>query len=617
MRFRLPLRSLTLSLLLLASNAAAQTPQAPKQSDEEKAKARKELERKALSLLDETLQGAQALKLAENRAALRAQAADLIWAHDEKRARALFREAVTDIVAAQSNADTMRERGWMLIQLRAQMLYMVAGRDAQFALELLRESRTQPEAAAQARMYGEPDDELRLEQSLVSLVAASDPKAALRMAEESLSKGVTYNVISMLDRLRAKDSESATRFAGEIVAKLRGESLSTHPEATQVAVLLLRSALTPQPPEQSSKGSQPTQGREASKPKPPVLEDGDLRDLIDVVINEALKDSTQGGSFGMLMQLRPLMPEIEKRAPARAPQLRMKLAETEKTMDPRMRVWEQFDSLRGKSADAILEAAAKAPAEMRGSLVSGAVMKLMQSGDVERARQVINDGLRGQEREQMLAYLDRAELERAIRKGDTEAAKAVVSRVKSKERRAAALSELAIAFAAKDDKKSAALLLEEARGLVERQPESEKGVEALLEVARGYALVEPSKTFELIDPLIDRANDLLTAAALLEKFGSGGGLFRKGEMLLSPTLEAAGGPYARYVKALAELARVDFDRTKTTADRLGRDEARLAARLVVARSVLSDRLDSNVPINGDIGVGLGASFSSQTVIISQ
>lgn len=611
MRFRLPLRSLTLSLLLLASNAAAQTPQTPKQSDEEKAKARKELERKALALLDETLQGAQALKLAENRAALRAQAADLIWAHDEKRARSLFREAVTDIVAAQSNADAMRERGWMFIQLRAQMLFMVAGRDAQFALELLRESRPQPEAAAQARTYGQSDDELRLEQSLVSIVANSDPKAALRMAEESLSKGVTYNVISMLDRLRAKDAEAATRFAGEIVAKLRGESLSAHPEATQVAVLLLRAALTPQPPEQSA------QAREASKPKPPVLEDGDLRDLIDLVTNEAFKDSTPGGSFGMLLQLRPLMPEIEKRAPARAGQLRLKLAETEKTMDPRMRVWEQFDSLRSKSADAILEAAAKAPAEMRASLVSAAVMKLMQTGDVERARQVINDELRGQERDQMLAYMDRAELERSIRKGDTEAAKAVVSRVKSKERRAAALAELAIAFAAKDDKKSAALLLEEARGLVERQPESEKGVEALLEVARGYALVEPSKTFELIDPLIDRANDLLTAAALLEKFGSGGGLFRKGEMLLSPTLEAAGGPYARYVKALSELARVDFDRTRTTADRFGRDEARLAARLVVARSVLSDRLDSNVAVTGDFGVGVGSSFSSHTYILSQ
>ena len=239
-------------------------------------------------------------------------------------------------------------------------------------------------------------------------------------------------------------------------------------------------------------------------------------------------------------------------------------------------------------------------------------MKLMESGDMERARQIVSEQMRGQERDQMLSGIDRVEMERAIKKGDTEAAKAVVSRVKSKERRAAALAELAVAFALKDDRKSALQLLEEARSLVERQPESEKGIEALLEVARGYALVEPSKTFELIDPLIDRANDLLTAAALLEKFGAGGGLFRKGEMILSPTLEAAGGPYARYVKALVELARVDFDRTKTTADRFGRDEARLAARLVVARSVLSDKLDAPPPTTAATASAAPARSSSRS-----
>ena len=84
MTLRLPLRTLTLCLLLLSTTAAAQLPQPTKQeSEEEKAKARKELERKALVLLDETLEGAQVLKLAENRAAVRVQAADLLWPRDE------------------------------------------------------------------------------------------------------------------------------------------------------------------------------------------------------------------------------------------------------------------------------------------------------------------------------------------------------------------------------------------------------------------------------------------------------------------------------------------------------------------------------------------------------
>jgi len=599
---------------LLAHAAAAQAPQAAKQSEEEKAKARKELERKALSLLDETLQGAQALKLAENRATLRAQAADLLWARDEKRARALFREAVSDIVAAMSNADAMRERGWVFTNLRTQLLYGVASRDAQFALELLRESRPQSEEVA-APLYGDPDQELRLEQALVAMVVESDPKAALRLAEESLSKGVTYGALSALGGLRVKDPEAATRFAGEIVAKLMGEDLAARPESTIVALTLLRNVLLPQSAEMYPLGRPSSRARPNEKPKPLVLEDADLRDLIDAATRAVLKSPSPGGSYGMLLQMRPLMPEIEKRAPARAAQLRQRLAQADKSVDPRMRAWEQYDSLSGKPPDVILEEAAKAPAEVRQNLVTMAAMKLMRSGDAERARQVVDERLRGRERDELIALIERAELARAIEKGDTEAAKAAASRVKSKERRAAALAELAIAFAAKDDRKSAALLLEEARSLVERQPESEKGVEALLEVARGYALVEPSKTFELIDPLIDQANDMLTAAALLNKFGAGGDLFRKGEMVITPTLDAAGGPYARFVKALAELSRVDFDRTKTAADRFNRDEARLAARLVVARSVLSDKLDAGGAFYG--GYGVGGGFSTQTVVVSQ
>lgn len=144
--------------------------------------------------------------------------------------------------------------------------------------------------------------------------------------------------------------------------------------------------------------------------------------------------------------------------------------------------------------------------------------------------------------------------------------RAAAVRIKSKERRASALAELVVALAAKGDKKSAGQLLEEARGLVDSRPDNEREVEALLEVARGYALVDPVKTFEMLDPLIDQANDMMSAAALLEKFGAGPGLFRKGEMILAHGLGEVNGTYARYVKALAELSRVDFERTRAAAE---------------------------------------------------
>ena len=602
-------KTLTLCLLILSATAAAQSPPAGRpESAEEKAKARKELERKALVLLDETLEGAQVLKLAENRASVRMQAADLLWPRDEKRARALFRDAAAEIAAVKAGDAGRGDRAyWVLTQLRAQLLYTVAARDAQLALELLRESRPVSEDGTAA---GDPETELRMEQSLTALAAESDPKAAMRLAEESLSKGVTYGVLGLLERLRDRDSAAATKLAGKIVEKLRGEPLGGGRESWMVAAALLRTVLLPQSGEQLYFGMPPPSARAPEKPKPLLMEDSELRELADLVASAALKDSSANGAFGMMMMIRPLLPELEKRVPARAAQLRLKLAEMDKVLDPRAKAWAQYDSIMSKPPEGILEEAAKAPAEMRTQLYMAAATKLFKAGEVEKARAIANENLRGQERDQMLAFLDNAEVARAVEKGNTDDARAVVSRIKSKERRASALAELALAYASKGDKKTAGGLLEEARGLLDRQPDNERGVEALLEVARGYALVEPAKTFEVLDPLIDQANDMMSAAALLEKFGAGAGMFRKGEMVLGPGMGQLGGMYARHVKALAELARVDFDRTRQTADRFNRDEARLMARLIVARSVLSDRLDpaANSP-GGGIAIGTGVIVS--------
>jgi hypothetical protein len=610
MTLRLTLRPLTLSLLLITNNVAAQLPQPARESDEEKAKARKELERKALALLEETLQDVTLLKLAENRAAVRVQAADLLWARDEKRARALFRDAAADLASARGDGTGRDRTAWMLMQLRAQMLNAAASRDPQFALELLRDSRpAAEEGAASASEDADPDMELRLEQSIVAQAAESDPKAVLKMAEESLDRGVTFGVLGVLDKLRRKDSESATKLAGRIVQKMRGQSLSGGREAFPVAISLLNMALTPQPAQPSFYGAQPSTTRPAEKPKPLVMEDSDVRELADLVSVAALKDSPAMGGYGLVLALRPLLPELEKRVPARAAQLRAKMAQMDKSLDPRAKVWMEFDTVMGRPPDAILEEAAKVPAEMRGEFYNAAAMKLLHAGEVERARQVAAEHLRGEQREHAFAYIERAEVARAVERGNTDEAKAAVGRIKAKERRARALAEVAVAFALKGDKKAASQLLEEARGLLDRQPDNEREIEALFEVARGYALVEPARTFEMIDPLIEHANDLLTAAALLSKFGQGGGVFRKGEMVISLGLGELGGAYARYVKALAELARVDFERTKASADRFNRDEARLMARIIVARSVLSDRHgDAGPPAPGYSFGGIGVTI---------
>jgi hypothetical protein len=574
--------------LLILTTTFAQLPAPVPESKEEKEKAQKELERKALALLEETLAGTQMLKLAENRAIMNAQAADLLWKRDEKRARALFREAMTEISAALSGASEKGTQSyWMLVQARAQTLQMIASRDPRLALELLH-ANSAPQTDGPG--FGLGNQELMLEQSITAQVAADDPKLALQMAQESLNKGVTFSLMGTLQRLQQKDSEIASQLAGDIVKKLQSENISAKPEASFVAMQLLRAVLRPQTQQEMS-GARPA-SQTAAEVKPLKLDEQTTRDLAEVVISSALKPALN--SPGLMMQLQPLLPDLEKMLPTRTSQLRRRLSELDKTLDPQSRAWMQLDSvMRGGSTDAILEAASKAPPEMRGGLYSAAAWKLVQSGDTDRARQIITENMTGQEREHALSRLDRLVVLRAIEKGKLEEVRQIIAGIRSKERKASALARLAIAVAAKGDKKGALQILDDARASIDSQPDNDKELEALLDVARGYALVEPARTFEVIDPLVDQANEMMAAAALLEKFGAGQGLFRKGEMIMLPEFTNMVGPYAHFIKALTELSRVSFDRTRTTADRFSRDEVRLMARLIIAQSILTDRPQKN------------------------
>src|SRR5262245_37610658 len=108
----------TVIVLSLVSSPLAQTPrerlrleqapaQEPQQTEEEK-KAAKELEKKALALIDEMVGEAMALRLVENRVHILTGASEVLWARNEERARALFREAMDQVVAQMREA---KEKG--------------------------------------------------------------------------------------------------------------------------------------------------------------------------------------------------------------------------------------------------------------------------------------------------------------------------------------------------------------------------------------------------------------------------------------------------------------------------------------------------------------------------
>src|SRR5438270_11631744 len=140
-----------------------------KEKAEKEAAKQKELEKKTLNLLDEVIGAAWGLKLPANRSYVLATAADLLWPHDEKRARNLFWEAlnnlnfpayaVVDETKAKdanksakptgTNAPTKEQlqelnQYYATLETRREFLHRVARRDPQLALDMLRSMRQPP-----------------------------------------------------------------------------------------------------------------------------------------------------------------------------------------------------------------------------------------------------------------------------------------------------------------------------------------------------------------------------------------------------------------------------------------------------------------------------------------
>ena len=246
--FRLILCSVLLLFAAVCSviTVTAQTTE-KKASSEEELKRQQELERKTLVLLDEIVSAGSTLKLPENRTFVLVSSGSLMWRHDQKRARNIFWEAINALnvmkgVKASGSEKSKNQAYFETFGWRREILQVVADDDANFALELLQASRQTPPESANAELF--VNTERDLEQQIAANAAENDPKRALQLAREGLSKGLSLELINLLSRINDKDTELGSKFAGEVVDKLRAGAMTTEVNAPFIAIQLLLASRT-------------------------------------------------------------------------------------------------------------------------------------------------------------------------------------------------------------------------------------------------------------------------------------------------------------------------------------------------------------------------------------
>jgi hypothetical protein len=580
----------------LAQNAS------PTESQSEKEKTQKELEKRVLDMLNQAVGDAGTLKLAQNRAIVYAIAGDLYWKFDEKRARELFRNSGNEILLA--NVESEKEKKaeddpfyavFDFSNIRNEVLPLVAKHDAELALELLVQTRTakiaealvkaaQPNAKQEGGyMNFNPEQfsvrqEVALEQRFAVLAAEQNPDKAIKLIKESLEKGLSCNVLSLLQKINQKDEKKATALADDVVKKIADTDLTKKTEDLNAAIRFLQYAVNPNAPK-------------TSKEKQFKFTDSQLKDIADKLFNTFMQPSN---SLQITMAMTQAMPGLEKFIPEKVALLKQKQTEAMKNLPPEMKRMQQQQKLWNPNStpEEILADLPKLNEFEKASAYQSIGDKIAQIEDEARAKKLIEQIPDEKARQNASEQYESAKISRTAKDGKLDEAKKLISSLSKKKTQIFQLVSLAIDFHKKGtekDRETAVNLMKDAKALANEYPEDESELNDLMEIVKGYATVNPDEAFRIFDPIVDQINDFVQATAILSKYNRRNQNFKKGELVMKVNGYSWDGLLLfRYIDHIQLLGKADLNRMSSFSDKFGRSDARIIVKLFVAQGFLKD-----------------------------
>lgn len=528
-------------------------------------------EKKALDLVESLAEQVGNLHSPSNRTRAQCAVADLLWTRDEKRARSLFTAAVAQIASRISEIDYSDPEVYgdlnRLSQARQELVMRIAAHDADLAITALRQTRFQTDSNTMARGGWNAQAEASLEMNVAGVIVGKDPGAALKLARNSLSRGVSWNVISFLPQLYQKDQKAGQDLFQDIVARIKNDNMTRNPELANNSWNLLNTF------------------------QPPQADEDTYRDLLTTVLGYVFSASRQTQT-GLSMvqnfyhQLDRMAPLVEKYVPARSAELREWSQTIERTLDPQVKMYQDMNKVsQSGTVDDMMALAAKYPPEFRTLLYQNAAWKAVTAGDTARAKEIaemISDPI---QRRQVLDQLDNQAARAAEGNNKIVEARRLVDKARNLNQKIEILLQTAQAIAG-DDKKAALELLSEARNIIAASPQSAGQINGQIRVAQAYLKFDPEQAFTILQPLVVKLNELVAAAAVLD--GIDFQYLKDGEWVM-PGMNNLGNVVNLLDQTLAALGQTDFDRARTLADQLERPEMRVLIEIDLAQSTLGGK----------------------------
>lgn len=594
-------------------NSSAQI--APTESNDKKEKAQKESQALALQMVDQSVSDSALLKLPYNRAFILALAGDLYWRFDEKRARLLFGTMANEIVNANAEAEKIKKDGDnrysasydSFSRLRYEILPLVGAHDANLALEYLVQTRPPDMAVALSKLkaqYFKPNaanrgddksdnelpqttrEETDLEQRLTLLAAEQNPDQAVKLIKEILAKGVSRYILDLLQKLNEKDEKKAASLAGEVIDKIAATDFTKDENSIAGAFLIIYNSQNKPKPKTSSK-------------KQFAFTDSQILTVAERLGDFLLEIDVNSKSLPMEVPM--FMSVLDKLVPAKIARLKQKL----KNASPNLQADLERMQLRQKLFDKnttpeeMLAEILRMPESERSimnyySMLSEGIAVIE---DESRAKKLIEQIPDEKARANAAERFETAKINRSIQSGKLDDAQRLIGNLSEKKTRIQRLIALAVEFHKKNtekDSETAANLMKDAKALTNEFPEDANEMNDLMELVKGYAVVEPAEAFRLFEPMVEQINDFVQASSILSKYDKSIRGFSKGELIMKfASRDWDNLLIYRYINQIQMLSKANLEKVSLQLNRFQRPDARSITKIYAAQVFLKENDDEN------------------------
>ncbi len=540
------------------------------------------LKLQGLALLSDMNDAIRELRNPQTSADFQIQMAQLLWPADEKQASRLMQQAVENLKEFIGTLDDAnREDNQKIqaaIQLRQQAVSALAPRDPEMALALIQSTRTLSNPYSNQDSAQQTTD---LSLSVAGQLAVSNPKLAFQIADNSLRDWSSPRVLDTLNRLREKNPDMAGVLAHDIYAKLSSQRLiSSSQDTAYLAGNFLQLLRSPRP------------AGTANGPPSNWISDSDSAALLQKVVAELVAYSPpdpntysqqRNSAQNLVNTLKQMNKDLRYLSPEQAAAVEKKAIEL--MGESNVANQNIQSAIESGSVDDALNLADHAPEEMRDQLYQQIASKAARSGDLERARQIINQHLQNPMRQQALLDADRQAIYQASSsKRYLDALRFIQTFLPASER-PNLLNQFASQIGPGLKKTTASMLLGQAVNLLSSasRAENDASMRVLLTISEAYSRIDPQRGFDLVEPLIDQFNDISSAATTMngfrEKFFDNGELIRTNGNMVNDIGE-------QISRTLGSLALTNIQRAKSDADRIRLVEVRCRVYLNIAQQAI-------------------------------